>query len=270
MERNDVDLFQEWFRGFCSDFHSRDSEEEKNIRLKEEHTFRVYDNIRRIAADEKIEKYFAILAEVVALFHDIGRFPQYRRYKTFKDSDSVNHAALGCEMLVRGKALDKLSPNEQDMIIEAVRHHNVFTVPSRFGLPLRILLGLIRDADKIDIWKVFIDFYDQPSEQRASAVSLGFPDIPSFSPEILESIRRRELVKLKSVTCLNDFKLLQLTWVYDLNFPTSFKMLEEKNYINRMTATLPVDNKIREAVEIVRRYSHEVLEGKICKGIMPD
>ena len=39
------------------------------------------------------------VAEAIALFHDVGRFPQYARYKTFRDSISTNHAALGASVL---------------------------------------------------------------------------------------------------------------------------------------------------------------------------
>ena len=37
------------------------------------------------------------LSEVIALFHDIGRFEQYAHYKTFVDRKSENHAELVCE-----------------------------------------------------------------------------------------------------------------------------------------------------------------------------
>src|SRR6185369_17630796 len=100
---------------------------------------------------------------------------------------------------------------------------------------------LIRDADKLDIWRVFIDYYGLPEEERASAVGLGFPDLPQCSPEVLKCLRQREIVQLAAVQTLNDFKLLQLSWVFDLNFPESFRLVRERGCIDALAAVLPTD-----------------------------
>jgi len=46
------------------------------------------------------------IAEVIALFHDIGRFEQFVRYRTYNDVKTVNHCLLGLEVLRRTKVLD--------------------------------------------------------------------------------------------------------------------------------------------------------------------
>ena len=43
------------------------------------------------------------IAEAVALLHDVGRFEQYKRYGTFNDRKSVNHAALGVEIMKKNR-----------------------------------------------------------------------------------------------------------------------------------------------------------------------
>ena len=255
MERSDLILLREWFAGFCGSFHARDGEEQRNIALKEEHTLKVCANIERIAREESLDDGRVALAETVALFHDLGRFPQYRRYKTFMDSISVNHAQLGVKILAAGRVLDKFPRNEQDIIITGVGCHNAFAVPSGLDPELAIFLKLVRDADKLDIWRVFIDFYRLPEEERASAVSLGFPDLPEWSPQILAAVCRGELARLVWVKTLNDFKLLQLSWVYDLNFPCSFRMLDERDYINGLALTLPEHDDIHRAITAVREFA---------------
>ncbi len=55
------------------------------------------------------------LAEVMALFHDIGRFEQYACYHTFADRHSVNHTELGVEVLQRENLLDLLDATAQDV-----------------------------------------------------------------------------------------------------------------------------------------------------------
>ena len=255
MEQSHLELLREWFAGFAGSFRSPDGEEQRNITLKEEHTQRVCANITRIAREEGLDGDRAALAEAVALFHDIGRFPQYRRYKTFKDSASVNHAQLGATVLVRGGVLDKLPRNEQVIIIAGVRNHNSFAIPPGLEPDVALFLRLVRDADKLDIWRVFLDFYRLPEEERASAVSLGFPDLPEYSPRIVAAVCRGELVQLAWVKSLNDFKLLQLSWVYDLNLASSFRMLEERAFINELANALPQHEDIGRAVAAVKEFA---------------
>jgi hypothetical protein len=260
MEQSHLELMREWFAGFTRSFHSLDREEQKNIALKEEHTLKVCANIRWIARDEHLDEGRLALAEAVALFHDVGRFPQYRRYKTFKDSVSVNHAHLGAKTVVDGGVLDKLPRNEQDIIITGVRCHNSLVIPPGLDPEAALFLKLVRDADKLDIWRVFLEFYRLPEEERASAVGLGLPDLPEWSPQILTAVCQGELARLVWVKTLNDFKLLQLSWVYDLNFPASFRMLDESGSINGLALTLPDHQEIRRAVAAVTEFA--VLAGK--------
>jgi len=255
MELSHLEFLREWFAGFAGSFHSPDGEEQRNIALKEEHTQKVCANITRIAREEGLDGERAALAEAVALFHDIGRFPQYRRFKTFKDSGSVNHARLGASILVNGGVLDNLPRNEQNTIITGVRNHNSFAIPPGLEPEPALFLKLVRDADKLDIWRVFLDFYRLPEEERASAVSLGFPDLPECSPKIVAAICKGELVRLEWVKCLNDFKLLQLSWVYDLNFAASFRMLDERDSLRELAKTLPQQEDIGRAVTAVREFA---------------
>ncbi len=260
MEERDLTFLREWFDGFCTAFRSDEGDAQRNIALKVEHTRRVCANMRRIVREESLGGERVWLAEACALCHDLGRFPQYHRYRTFKDSISVNHAVLAADILLRSRALDKLPRHEQTIVIDAVRHHNAFAVPSSLDAESSLFLRLVRDADKLDIWRVFLEFYLLPEEERASAVSLGFPDLPAYSPEAVAALRRGEMVRLAQVKSLNDFKLLQLSWVYDLNFPSSFEMLLERGYIDGLAAVLPADSEVQSALQAVREFALRAAE----------
>jgi len=69
----------------------------------------------------------------------------------------VNHAVLGAKTLLERNVLRDLPKRERSLIVRAVALHNVFILP--VGLDDEILLHakLIRDADKLDIWRVFIE-----------------------------------------------------------------------------------------------------------------
>jgi hypothetical protein len=56
------------------------------------------------------------------------------------------------------------------------------------------------------------------------------------------------------LTTLNDFKLLQLAWLYDLNFTCSLRMVVERDYIRKLADMLPRNTEIARAIEAVRGY----------------
>jgi HD superfamily phosphohydrolase YqeK len=262
MTDEDVTFFKKWFSQFCKSFYSMDIEDQKNITLKENHTLSVCKNIVEISRGLSLDNNDTFLAEIVALFHDIGRFPQYAQYKTFKDSISVNHGLLGAQTLMNEKVLQNLSEKEQHTIIQAVKYHNAFSIPKKQKEDFVFFIKLIRDADKLDIWRVFIEYYEAPLENRASAASLGFPDTNQYSVDILQNLYKKKIIPLSKVKTLHDFQLLQLSWVYDLNFMPSIKLLFERKYIDRITASLPKKEDIHKALSSVKEYLQQRLMDK--------
>ena len=59
-----------------------------------------------------------LLAKTAALFHDIGRFPQWKHYSTFVDSVSEDHALLGLEVLSRHKGFEADLPQNKERLIQ--------------------------------------------------------------------------------------------------------------------------------------------------------
>ncbi len=249
MKQEDLDKTRLWFDSHVASYLDMDPEGLKNIRLKEEHTFRVLEATRAIAQGENLTDEETLIASAVALLHDAGRFPQYRRWRTFRDSESDNHARLGIEVIREQNLLDHLSLADRLLIEEAVRFHNMMAIPERRESPTDLYIKLIRDADKLDIWFVFLNYFRQPEEERASAAGLGFPDLPVVTPECVASFMDGSVVKLDSCKVINDFRVLQMSWVYDLNFPTTFRLLRERNYLNHLAAGLPEDSGLSKATD---------------------
>ncbi|HUI67083.1 MAG TPA: HD domain-containing protein [Nitrospirota bacterium] len=262
MDQHELNALKRWFTDYCGSFYSLNREDQRNIALKEEHTRNVCGNIVQIARTLSLDEARIKLAEAIALYHDIGRFPQYHRFKTFKDSVSINHAALGAKVLIENNVLQGLPKHEQDIIVRAVALHNVHSIPGGLDQDLLLFLKLVRDADKLDIWRVAIEYYGQPEDGRASAVGLGLPDVPGYSPEVLTALKNEQMVQMSTLKTLNDFKLLQLAWIYDLNFASSLRIVESRQYIDGIAATLPRTGKIGEALATVRGYVHKGLQNK--------
>jgi putative nucleotidyltransferase with HDIG domain len=259
MDQNDLTTLKNRFDGYCDSFSTPRTEDQRNFTIKRDHTYEVCLNAVRIAEDLRLDPSQALLAEAIALFHDVGRFPQYRDHKTFDDSISVNHAALGAKVLLENNVLSNLNKRDQDVIIRAVTLHNVFYLPEGLDDETLLFARLIRDADKLDILRVVIEYFGQDEGSRAEAVALGLPDLPGYSEEVLACLRRGEMAKKDMLTTQNDFKLLQLSWMYDLNFTGSLRMIRERNYIRTIAALLPRDEKVSGAIDIVHGY----VEGRV-------
>ncbi len=255
MNDEDLQFFKRWFSDFCESFSTHLAEDQRNITLKREHTAHVCSNIVHIARELSLAESGAMLAEVVALFHDVGRFPQYRRFRTFVDGVSVNHAALGVKVLLESNVLERLPRRDRDIVVRAVALHNVLTVPDGLDGDTLLAVKMIRDADKLDIWRVFSDYYTEREENRASAAGLGLPDVPDYSANVLSSLLKKEVARMADLKTLNDFKLLQLSWMYDVNFTCSLKLAAERNYIDAIAAALPQADEIKRAVDTVRGYA---------------
>ena len=259
MDNESITQYRSWFVRFVQEHAAKNEQDQRNILLKEEHTTRVCANTLRIAAGLGLDADATALAEAIALFHDVGRFPQYARYGTFEDSRSVNHAVLGAKVLLERSVLRDLPKRDRSLIVRAVALHNVFILPPRLDDEVRLHAKIVRDADKLDIWRVFIELSDREPASWPSATGLGLPDTPACTPAVLAALEQRQMVQLTSLRTLNDFRLLQLAWIYDLNFAPSFAMVLEGRIIERLTAYVPRTGGTARIVDSLRNYVNERL-----------
>jgi len=254
MKQEELTLLKKWFAGYCASFSTPVREDQQNITVKQHHTHEVCENALRIGRALQLNEGDLPLAEAIALLHDVGRFPQYQRYKTFDDSISVNHATLGVQVLLEKNVLGTLPEDQRNLIVHSVTLHNVYSLTGKLDERTMLFAKLIRDADKLDIWRVFVDYFNQDHDGRATAVGLGLPDVPDYSPAILACLARGEMVNKADLRTLNDFKLLQLSWLYDLNFSASLRMVLERGYIDKLAKVLPDVRQINDAVAFARAY----------------
>ena len=249
MTRDDLKHLKTWFTEYVSVFYSDEPDYNHLIRLKEEHTIRVCRNIAMLGKELGLSDQDMVLAETIALFHDIGRFKQYKTYRTFNDFVSENHARLGLRQMAIHGVLSACTTAEKRLITRAIAYHNAAVLPANEDDNTLFFMRLIRDADKLDIWKLFIDYYNEREKNHSSAVELGLPDEPIYSQRVIKSLKQRRFVRMQDLKTLNDFKLLQISWVFDLNFVPSFQTVQSRKYIEKLEETLPKSKEIKEAVQ---------------------
>ena len=96
------------FQKYVQQFSSDDPVVQQNMDLKAEHTRRVCEAVKDIGSSLDLSKDDLCLAEATGLLHDIGRFAQYSRYRTFSDDRSENHALLGVKVIEANRFLEDL------------------------------------------------------------------------------------------------------------------------------------------------------------------
>jgi hypothetical protein len=254
MTKEDLIYLKNWFSDYTNSYYSSHEEDQRNIMLKIKHSDNVRKNIVQIARASSLNSNKVRLAETIALFHDLGRFPQYAQYKTFRDADSVNHGLLGSRTLTEEGVLQHLPEDERHLIIQTVKFHNAFAIPSDLEGDAVMFLKLVRDADKVDIFRVFIEYYESPEEDRASATAFGVPDTPEYSNGMLSCIMNKQVASYSRIKTENDFKLMKLSWIYDMHFDESVRLLLRRNCVNKLIDKLPRTDEVRSAVAVLKGY----------------
>jgi len=254
MDKKIVRDLKKWFTDYIDTFKYDNNELQKNINIKREHTERVIEEIIYIGKQLGLNNNELNLAEIIALFHDIGRFEQYDRYKTFSDNKSENHAELGIMILTRYNVLGNLDEEIQNLILRSIRYHNLPSLPGEETETYLFYSRLIRDADKLDIWRVVTDYYHRVNGQRNIALELELPDTPGFSVEVYKAMMNKQIVNLNHVKNINDIKLLQAGWIYDINFNPTFESVKNRRYLEKIREVLPESKEIDQVFAIVNSY----------------
>lgn len=268
MNKKQVEYFRSWFHGYVDRYRSGDPEIQKNIHLKRDHTLGVCREILDIAASLSLKKEEFYLAETMALFHDIGRFEQFVRYGTFSDWKSENHAELGIRILRKENVFHGLSAPEERLILAAVFWHNRAEPPEDGPGSLRFFSRLLRDADKLDIWRVVTPDYKSGSGSRNLVLEHGLPDEPWISLEVMDEALSGRPVSVRFLKTRNDFKLLHMSWIYDINFPRAFETLIERQYLEIIRDSLPGTDEVAKVYERAARYAaHGASRTNVMSGL---
>ena len=248
-----------WVSKYIKQFYSETSEIQTAIRMKEDHTKRVVYEILHIANSLNLTREENYFAEIIALLHDIGRFEQYTRYKTFHDGKSVDHAQLGREIIEREHVLQNVSDPIQNCILNIVGSHNV-AIPEKKECNLyNSMLQMLRDADKIDIWFVVTNYYTYKYRNQGKIIQIGLPDTPGISDEVYNDVINSRIARVENCNNLNDFKILQMGWIFDIYFPRSFQIIAKRKYLEKIHSSITASEKADHVLKITKQY----LEGNL-------
>ena len=272
--KNVINAFAEYVRNY-------DPSDEK-IKLKIDHTYRVAGLCQRIAESLGLSEPDVDIAWLLGMLHDIGRFEQIRRFGTFNDVQSVDHAEFGADLLFKEGLIRKFaegyyeecelarSGNEEaEQIIKnnehhnkdtgllemAIRQHNKYRVKEDLTERQRMFCDILRDADKVDIFKVNADIpmeiiYDVTTEELKNGV---------ITKEVLESFYKKETV-LKSVRrSAVDHIVGHISLLFELVYKESYRQAKEQGYVYKLLDFKSDVPEVNAEFDNMRKYVDEFL-----------
>ena len=272
--KNVINAFAEYVRNY-------DPSDEK-IKLKIDHTYRVAGLCQRIAESLGLSESDVDIAWLLGMLHDIGRFEQIRRFGTFNDAQSVDHAEFGADLLFKEGLIRKFAEGyyeecelaepenqEDEQIIKnnehhnkdtgllemAIRQHNKYRVKEDLTERQRMFCDILRDADKVDIFKVNADIpmeiiYDVTTEELKNGV---------ITKEVLESFYKKETV-LKSVRrSAVDHIVGHISLLFELVYKESYRQAKEQGYVYKLLNFKSDVPEVNAEFDDMRKYVDEFL-----------
>ena len=184
------------------------------ISLKYHHSFAVMDLMGELAFRLNLDKEKIELAKVIGLLHDIGRFEQFNKYKSFDDKIS-DHSTESVNYLFKENHIrDFIDTNKYDSIIEkAILYHNDFKMPDNLKDDELLFTKMIRDMDKVDIYKQAAVHYEKTF--KADEVT----------EEVLKEFKEEKTINYKIMKSESDNIIKTLAFIYDINYDESFDIL---------------------------------------------
>ena len=227
-----MEINREKIRAEFSSYVSAYDVSDPKIALKILHTEHVADLCDTISDSLHLGEEEKNIAWVCGMLHDIGRFEQVRRYGTFFDRKSVNHAAFGADLLFKeGLIRQFLEDTSEDPLIErTIRLHTVYALPETLSDRERMFCHILRDADKIDIMRVncetpLPEIYNLPEEDfRTSAIS---------DAVFADAMRGLNVNREHSKTAA-DYVVGHICFVYGLVYPESVRQVSRQGYLRKM------------------------------------
>ena len=224
----------------------------KGINLKYNHSYAVMDLMAELSFRLNLSKEDMELAKVIGLLHDIGRFYQLKESKSFDDS-KLDHAEVAIKYLFDENHIrDFVEEDKYDEIIKkAIHNHNKHTIEKGLNDKELLFSKMIRDMDKVDIFK-----------QQAINYDIVF-DSKEITTEVLKEFSENKSIDRDIMKSKTDFTLQVLSFVFDINFNESYDILVSTDNFDLYLSMVDV----KEDSEKLWKKVREVCFDKINKGI---
>ncbi len=258
MTEQQLEQLKKWFYDYVATFYGGDELMDDNIRLKEEHTRRMCADTPMLAERLGLNQRQKLIAETISLLHDVGRFEQFKKYRTYNDVGTENHSLLSLKVIAENKILDGLDSSEKQIIETAIKFHGEKDLPKGLEGETEFFAKLIRDIDKLDIYYVMLERLEdfQKNSDKAQA-TLGFSEKDKYSKKVIEAVLKNRTIGYEEFHSLNDMIIAMLGWIVDINFTATLKEMKKRGLFDKLAGFLPDTDDIRAVVRHINNQINE-------------
>jgi putative nucleotidyltransferase with HDIG domain len=240
--------FEEYFQSVTID--SPDNQHQfEEIRA---HSLRVVSNsllLSNIVLQTEEEKR---IATVNALFHDIGKASLIS-----KNIEALvvqrDHATVSTKIIQQMVFYQTLPAEIQLVILKSVENHNKLKLPKLDSEQQTLFARLLRDADKLDIYDSAYRFFKEKFGIQP-IITFDLNKSAEISEKIMKNILAGKTAAVEDMKTMNDYKLLLLSMAFDLNFKYTFRIMSEKQYIQKIYETLPKRDQIIDVYRSIKLF----------------
>lgn len=226
-----------------------------NILLKIIHTEKVAENSERIARSLGMTEEEVQIAWEIGMMHDIGRFEQLRKYHTFNDAISIDHASYGADLLFQEGLIERfgIDAENYDLIEKAVRFHSMYRIPEDLSEEELRFCKILRDADKIDIYRAN---YETGVHVVYNVTEQEFLE-STITPEVYEVFLEERTIPRAVKQTVADNLIGHIALSYELEYPISRIMVKEQGFYEKLLQTTFRNEQTNSIMEKVRAKMDE-------------
>lgn len=238
---------KEKFAEYVSNYNMEDY----HIKYKYNHSIRVEKICVALAELLNFNREDTYIIKTIGLLHDIGRFEQLKLTGSYNDNE-FDHAAYGAMILFKEGLIEKfeVDPKYYDIIEFAILNHNRFEIEETSDERKLMFARLIRDADKIDIF----DAYTYLHAYNITNIE------DEVTNEVAIQFKKRETINRKIRKTKADLLLSVISFVFDINYQESFKIIYEQRYLDELYNQMEDGSKFREYFEFAKDYVKERID----------
>ena len=246
-------FFQDYTNNYIN--NSKNNSDIIHLTRKKDHSYRVAELSLKIGHSLNLDSHDIFLLNIISLFHDLGRFPQFKKYHTYDDLKSENHAILSLKIIDESNILSELQNNEIQLIKKCIYWHNEPDIPSTLDSKEYLLSTILRDADKIDFFKGMIDIIPNLPKEEQKIFYSNKEETNILSDNVYHKILNQKIIYNKEIQSKLDKQVRSLGFITsDMHYKKSFKIIYENNYIEKIYKLLPKNKKTKEIYQFVKNY----------------
>ena len=213
------------------------------IAMKLSHSIHTADLAGKLAKRMELEEEKIEFCKILGLLHDIGRFSQYEQKKSFSDfKTKFDHAKYGVDYLFKENHIEEYGIPQKyyTLIKKAIENHNKLKIDKNLTEEEKFYAQFIRDVDKIDIF-------------RQEATSYEWKYTEPATKKVFHTFFKHQLIEDKEIASSSDAILLQLAFVYDINFIESMELLKDTDNLDLYLSVVEVDKNLEEEFESIKK-----------------